>query len=110
MSVLYLRNNDGKLIPIPSIKGDIGPPGPAGADGKDGQLTAEQEALLQKVSDFIDDGGGGVNFTTDESLTLKDGVLSVNVASEAEEDNTLPISSAAVATTVGNIEILLKTI
>lgn len=49
-------------------------------------------------------------FTTNETLSLKDGVLSVNVASSVEGDNTLPISSAAVATTVGNIEILLKTI
>jgi hypothetical protein len=49
-------------------------------------------------------------FTTDDTLSLKDGVLSVNVADKAEEDNTRPISSAAVATTVGNIEILLKTI
>lgn len=52
----------------------------------------------------------GVNFTTDKTLTLKDGVLSVNTTTEVEEDNTLPITSAAVASTVGNIEILLKTI
>ena len=74
MSVLYIRNKDGELIPIPSIKGDMGPPGPA---GKDGQLTEEQEALLQEVSDFIDEGG--INFTTDESLTLKDGVVSISL-------------------------------
>lgn len=54
--------------------------------------------------------GGGVSFTTDETLKLENGVLSVNTATEAEEDNTLPITSAAVATTVGNIEIILKTI
>lgn len=52
----------------------------------------------------------GTDFKTDETLTLENGVLSVNTATEAEEDNTLPITSAAVATTVGNIEIILKTI
>lgn len=54
--------------------------------------------------------GGGTIIETDETLTLKDGVLSVNTATKAEQDNTLPITSAAVATTVGNIETLLKTI
>lgn len=39
-----------------------------------------------------------------------DGVLSVETTDAAEQDNTLPITSAAVAETVGNIEILLKTI
>lgn len=46
----------------------------------------------------------------DETLTLKDGVLSVNTTNEVAEDNTLPITSAAVAVTVGNIEVLLETI
>lgn len=55
-------------------------------------------------------GGGGVSFITDETLTLENGILSVNTADAAEADNTLPITSAAVATQVGNIEILLATI
>ena len=53
---------------------------------------------------------GGVQFTTDETLSLKDGVLSVRTAQEPEPDNTLPITSAAVHTVVGNIEIILQTI
>lgn len=57
-----------------------------------------------------DPGAAGTSFTTDETLTLEDGVLRVNTAHEPEPDNTLPITSAAVAETVGNIEILLKTI
>ena len=36
--------------------------------------------------------------------------LSVDTADSVERDNTLPITSAAVHTTVGNIEILLGTI
>lgn len=36
--------------------------------------------------------------------------LSVDVATEVSEDNTLPITSAAVYTEVGNISVLLQTI
>lgn len=57
-----------------------------------------------------DPGPAGISFTTDETLSLENGVLSVNTAKEPAPDNTLPITSAAVAQTVGNIEILLKTI
>lgn len=52
----------------------------------------------------------GKTFTVDETLSLENGVLSVNTATEVEGDNTLPITSAAVAATVGNIEIILQTI
>ena len=47
---------------------------------------------------------------TDETLTLENGVLSVNTTNDMEQDNTLPITSAGVYNTVGNIEVLLKTI
>lgn len=57
-----------------------------------------------------DKGDSGTLFTTNETLTLENGVLRVNTAHEPEQDNTLPITAAAVASTVGNIEILLKTI
>ena len=40
----------------------------------------------------------------------EEGVLSVDTTDEVDEDNTKPITSAAVATQVGNIEILLSTI
>lgn len=54
--------------------------------------------------------GGNVDFRTDETLILKDGILSVNTTNDMEQDNTLPITSAGVYATVGNIEALLKTI
>ena len=38
------------------------------------------------------------------------GVLSVNTADTVEKDNTLPVTSAAVHTQIGNIDILLQTI
>lgn len=76
--------------------------------------------LLQQLVDYEDrlsaleqsggGGGSGVNFKPDETLTLKDGVLSVNTTNNMEKDNTLPITSAGVYATVGNIEALLKTI
>lgn len=74
--------------------------------------AAAQQAAdrAEEAAKRAEEAGGGVNFTTDETLTLKDGVLSVNTAQEPDPDNTLPITSAAVHTTVGNIEIILKTI
>lgn len=45
---------------------------------------------------------------TDETLTYKDGKLSVNTADDINDNNTLPVTAAAVYETVGNIEILLK--
>ena len=47
---------------------------------------------------------------TDETLIFKDGLLSVNTTVEMAQDNTLPMSSACVYATVGNISQLLKTI
>lgn len=70
------------------------------------------EQIEKAVTKYLDENpiDTGVNFTTDKTLKLEDGVLSVNTAEAVEEDNTLPITSAAVHTTVGNIEILLGTI
>lgn len=63
------------------------------------------------ISEYLKDNPiEGVTFETDETLTLEDGVLGVNTAKTVEQDNTLPITSAAVYTTVGNIEVLLGTI
>ncbi len=60
----------------------------------------------------------GTGSSVDSPMTIdgytlvqsSDGVVRVNTATEAEEDNTLPITSAAVHTNIGNIEILLETI
>lgn len=58
----------------------------------------------------INIGGGSAGFLTDETLTLKDGILSVNTTDQMEQDNTLPITSAGVHTVVGNIGAILDTI
>ena len=78
----------------------------------DKTLTQEGKAADAKaVGDAISKlSGGNAEFTTDETLTLKNGVLSVNTTNDMEQDNTLPITSAGVFATVGNIEALLKTI
>ena len=50
------------------------------------------------------------DFSVDNTLKFEDGVLSVNTAKKVEANNTLPVTSAAVHVTVGNIEVLLNTI
>lgn len=52
---------------------------------------------------------GSVIVGSNLSIT-ETGVLSVETATDAEQDNTRPITSAAVHTELGNIDILLRTI
>ena len=71
-------------------------------------LTEEEKARARKNIG----ADTGVNFTTDATLTLDPDtqVLSVNTADDVEQDNTLPVTSAAVYVEVGNINALLGTI
>ncbi len=52
----------------------------------------------------------GIVKVGDNLLISNDGVLSVDTANSVEQDNTKPITSAAVYTEVGNINALLETI
>lgn len=55
--------------------------------------------------------GSSFPFRLGNSLKVTgENVLEVNCADDVEQDNTLPITSAAVHTTVGNIDAVLKTI
>lgn len=55
--------------------------------------------------------GGGFPYQIGNGLKVTGGdTLEVDTTTDVEQDNTLPITSAAVYTTVGNIEILLGTI
>ena len=72
-------------------------------DPNKGDYVKGKEKFLEQVPN-------GVAFETDHTLTLKDGILSVNTTDQMEQDNTLPMTSAGVYATVGNIEALLKTI
>lgn len=72
-----------------------------------------EELVSNAVKDYLNENPVRINdiLTTDETLTLTaDGTLSVNTTDDMEKDNTLPITSAGVYVTVGNIETLLKTI
>lgn len=72
------------------LKGDTGPAGPAGPQGPPGE--------------------SGVNWTVGHGLKLTGDELSVDMANDTNPDRTLPVSAAAMDTTVGNIEILLRAI
>ena len=93
---------------IQGLQGEQGPAGADGAKGDKGDDYVLTEEDKKEIAEMVP--SGGVSFTTDETLYLENGVLGVNTATDVEGDNTLPITSAAVAQTVGNIEILLKTI
>lgn len=71
---------------------------------------AEVDKTVKTALESVTGGSGGTSFKTDETLTLKDGILSVNTADDVEQDNTLPVTSAAVFAEVGNINALLGTI
>lgn len=76
-----------------------------------GAAKAAQAAAEKARDEAIGSSGGGIKFTTDETLTLtEDNVLKVNTAKDAEADNTLPITSAAVFMEIGNIDALLQSI
>lgn len=64
--------------------------------------------IAQAVSEYLEKNP--VELKTDETISMENGVLSVNTTNAMEQDNTLPITSAGVYATVGNIEALLKTI
>lgn len=77
-----------------------------------GAGNLDPEVVAKAIEDYLEKNppSGGVQFKPDNTLILKDGILSVNTTDQMEQDNTLPITSAGVYTTVGNIEALLKTI
>lgn len=76
-------------------------------EAKENLVAAINEAA---TTDSGGGNGGDFSFELDETLFLRNGVLGVNTAHEPDPDNTLPITSAAVAQTVGNINAILKTI
>ena len=84
------------------------PPKP-GPDGN--WLIYNPETGEYEESDIPLPGGGGCWYEIGHGLKVTGtNTLEVDTATNVEQDNTLPITSAAVYTTVGNIEILLGTI
>lgn len=71
----------------------------------------EYNRLLQMK--FVASGGSsgtGTNLMPGENIDITDGVISVKTAPNVEKDNTKPITSGAVYTEIGNINVLLQTI
>lgn len=83
----YLEQNPVE-VPVKSVNGKTG----------EVTLNAEDVGAISKLSI-----GSGLKFNTD-------GKLAVDTADTAEQDNTRPITSAAVYTEIGNIDAILKTI
>ena len=77
-----------------------------------GAGNLDPEVVAKAVEDYLEKNppSGGVQFKPDNTLILKDGVLSVNTTDRVEQDNTLPITSAGVNRVVGNIGAILDTI
>ena len=76
---------------------------------KNGTITIELSPDTAKAGSTMEVGGGGgsggtsggINFTTDETLTLtEENVLVVNLADVVEANNALPVTSAAVKTAI----------
>lgn len=55
-------------------------------------------------------GAGGGGYQIGPGLKVEEGVLMVDTANAVEEDNTRPVTSAAVYTELGNVEALLANI
>ena len=78
-------------------------------------LRRYNELIQEKIKNSGGSSGGSSGSTTNlkagENINITDdGYISVVTTNEVEEDNTKPITSAAVYTEVGNINVLLKTI
>lgn len=74
--------------------------------------TEDKSSLVAAINEVRQTGGGGTAYTIGHGLKLdaQTNTLSVDTADRMEQDNTLPITSAAVYVEVGNINALLKTI
>ena len=74
--------------------------------------TEDKSSLVAAINEVRQTGGGGTAYTIGHGLKLdaKTNTLSVDTADKMEQDNTLPITAAAVYVEVGNINALLNTI
>lgn len=82
-----------------------------------GGITADPKTKAQTMPVGIDPQtgrlyteSGGAGYPLGDGLKVVDGKLTVDTADAVEQDNTRPVTSAAVYTEVGNIEVLLANI
>lgn len=73
----------------------------------DGTYIVEYSVGKQAVP--VEPEGGSIAIDN-HTLIEQGGVVKVNTANDAQQDNTLPITSAAVFAEIGNIDALLMTI
>ena len=127
---VYGTDADGRIA-IPTLWADLGrvraaadPSGDPAADPalpiwaqlqaeievlKENGIAVDMDSIEKGIQEYLKENPPA-QFETDETLKLEKGILSVNTTDLMEQDNTLPITSAGVFATVGNIEALLKTI
>lgn len=105
----------GSTLVIPTVYAPIGvvlrgadPSGDTSADPTPGVYNQIMERLnnLEGVNPATAGKLGVVKIGENLKIT-NDGVLSVDTADAVEQDNTRPVTSAAVHTEIGNIEVLL---
>lgn len=70
-------------------------------------LLNSSETVQMSMSGAVQTGG---SLSIGHGLKWESGALCVDCADAVETDNTLPVTSAAVAVEVGNIAVLLGTI
>lgn len=123
-------DEEGRAVPKDMPTGPQGPEGPQGEPGPAGaagvspmvevtEIDGGHQVTITDVNgpksfDVMDGVGGssgsGTAYKFGHGLKTEGNTVFVNMASDDNPDKTLPISAAAVDSTVGNIEILLKII
>ncbi len=92
---------------------DTGTPaqGPPGQNGLTPHIGENGNWYLGETDTGVKAQGDAGGLKLGDGLALsEDGALTVQTTSDAEQDNTLPMTSAGVYTQLGNISILLETI
>ena len=74
------------------------------------KMKVSQPEIHMKVEPAREVGTGGLPYKIGYGLKVEDNTLMVDAADAVEQDNTKPVTSAAVFTEVGNINALLATI
>ena len=113
---VYGTNTDGSLV-IPTVWATVGVVY-SGADPSGDPSTERSPEVWEQLQAQIDDlkhngvpgTGEGVNFKPDKTLTLKDGVLSVNTVNQIIKDDPRPVTSGAVYEEFSKAVALLNTI
>ena len=125
-----LEDNSFNVVVQITETGPRGPQGPQGIDGKSLEfhwngtqlgIRKEGETTYQYVDLKGEKGDVGDNIIPVASSTIlggikvgenlkidENGVLSVDTATDVEQDNTKPVTSAAVYVQLGNVEALLS--